>query len=154
MKLEAKVTKNIKVKLITIALQQALDAYAEKLDPILDAQFTDPKWGWTDRQTRRRNGQVVGSPRDIVDTGELLASKQGPKTGKPPASSTRDVAGNAINTDGTSDMRRYWVWDSPYASAVKNGTSSTMPRDWIKAALAELPFKEYVLWELSRRPKQ
>ena len=37
--------------------------------------LTSEEWGWP-RQTRRQNGSVVGSPRDIIDTGELRDSYQ------------------------------------------------------------------------------
>jgi len=37
-------------------------------------QIRDPKWQWP-RETRRQNGMIVGSPRDIVDTEELKNSQ-------------------------------------------------------------------------------
>jgi hypothetical protein len=37
-------------------------------------QIRDPKWQWP-RETRRQNGMIVGSPRDIVDTKELKNSQ-------------------------------------------------------------------------------
>jgi hypothetical protein len=55
-------------------LQQAMDW----ADSDFDAQMTMAQWNWKgpDGRTRRRNGQVVSEPRNIVDTGELMASKQ------------------------------------------------------------------------------
>ena len=122
----------VTIKLDNAALgklaNKALDAYAKELDPILDRQFTDEKWNWP-RTTRRRNGTIAQTTRDIIDTGALRDSKIGPTKGH----------GNAYV--GT----RRWVWDSPYAEAVKNGTGSGhLPRDWVKAALNELPFEAYI----------
>ena len=57
--------------------------------------------------TRRRSGQVATSPRNIIDSGELLNSKVGPTKGR----------GNAYV--GV----RKWVWNSPYASLVKTASS-------------------------------
>ena len=47
-------------------------------DSDFDQQITDVQWDWKGEEgkTRRRNGQVVDEPRDIVDTGALLRSKQ------------------------------------------------------------------------------
>ena len=109
--------------------QEALDAYAKELDEILDRQFTDEKWEWTGRITRRRNGQDVGSPRDIIDTGRLLNSKTGPTKGGL----------------GANYAMRRWVWDAPYAQAVLYGTGSGhLPRNWVKASLDELPMRAYI----------
>ena len=36
-------------------------------------EITSPKWDYP-RETKRKNGQVVSTPRDIVDTGELRNS--------------------------------------------------------------------------------
>ena len=113
---------------------KALDAYAKALDPVLDQQFKDVKWEWwTNAPTRRRNGQLAGNPRNIIDTGELLNSKIGPTKGQ----------GNAYI--GT----RRWVWNSPYAVYVRDGYMTSLGnvvsgRDWIKAAMTELPFEAYV----------
>jgi hypothetical protein len=40
----------------------------------INFQIEDTKWNWP-RETVRKNGGVVGSPRDIVDTGELKNSQ-------------------------------------------------------------------------------
>ena len=130
--MNSKVTIKIDNSALKKQANTALDAYAKALDPVLDKQFTESQWAWP-RVTSRRNGEVVGSPRTIVDSGELLNSKIGPTKGQ----------GNAYV--GT----RRWVWDSPYASLVKNGfvtsTGASVPaRDWIKAAMKELPFSAYV----------
>ena len=56
------------------ALRESFVATAEAFDQELDDAFLDERWPWP-RRTRRRNRTTVGSPRDIVDTGALLRSK-------------------------------------------------------------------------------
>jgi hypothetical protein len=45
-------------------------------DNDFDQQMASEEWRWNQNQTRRKNGQLVGSPRDIIDTGDLLQSKE------------------------------------------------------------------------------
>ena len=125
-----KVNVDINMAVINRKAQKALDDYANALDPILDQQFRDEKWKWwTNTPTRRRNGTPAGNPRDIIDTGTLLNSKQGP-TKKAP-------------------NKRLWVWNTPYAKYVKDGFMTTrgniIPgRDWAKEAMRELPFAGFI----------
>ena len=51
-------------------------------DQDFDQQMASEKWEWNGNQTRRKNGEIVGSPRDIVDTGDLLQSKQRRQIGR------------------------------------------------------------------------
>ena len=131
-----KVRIQIDTRVITKELSKAMKSYSKELDQNLDRQFSDSKWQWPGL-TRRRSGQLAGSPRDIIDTGELLDSKQGPTP----------VYGGRIG--------RRWTWNTPYASMVKNGfvssTGAIYPaRDWIMAALRELPFRQGINRRLRR----
>jgi hypothetical protein len=45
-------------------------------DNDFDQQMASEKWRWNNNQTRRKNGQIAGNPRDIIDTGDLLQSKE------------------------------------------------------------------------------
>lgn len=50
------------------------DAFVDTVEALheeIKGQITDEKWEW-DRVTVRSSGEVVGTPRDRVDTGELL----------------------------------------------------------------------------------
>lgn len=60
-------------------------------------QISSPQWGWP-RTTPRRNGETAGTTRDIVDTGELLASQSEPLS--------MGVGAYALR------------WDADYAAAV------------------------------------
>lgn len=62
---------------LNAAIQQALTRTIDAVAQTADQAMTDERWQW-DGYTVRRNGQVVGSPRDIVDTGELYRSRTMP----------------------------------------------------------------------------
>ena len=47
----------------------------EELGYAMDDAMNDERWSWP-RLTYRQNGDVAGSPRDIVDTGELRDSRE------------------------------------------------------------------------------
>lgn len=57
--------------------QLAIESFDEMVGEFaqeINFQVEDSKWNWP-RETVRKNGTVVGSPRDIVDTGELKNSQ-------------------------------------------------------------------------------
>ena len=57
--------------------QLAIESFDEMVGEFaqeINFQIEDPKWDWP-RETTRKNGSVVGSPRNIVDTGELKNSQ-------------------------------------------------------------------------------
>ena len=93
-----------------------------ELVPELDRQFTEEiqtvKWEWP-RQTERENGTTVNTPRDIVDTGDLMRSQQNQKI---------------------DNFTWRWVWDVEYSSVVHNGAAlkgggNYPARPWTKTAL-------------------
>lgn len=62
--------------------QRTFERAMDWADKDFDQQMISEKWQWNANQTRRKNGEIVGSPRDIVDTGDLLQSKQRRQIGK------------------------------------------------------------------------
>lgn len=57
--------------------QLAVEAFDEMVGEFaqeINFQIEDTKWDWP-RETVRKNGSVVGSPRDIVDKGDLKNSQ-------------------------------------------------------------------------------
>lgn len=105
-------------------LAQAFETWATEdiNNAYWDDQFKDMgRWDYG-RETRRRNGEVVDSPRDIYDTGALYDSGRDSFKVTPSA--------NVIRAD--------WAWDaaSPggyhYARDVHEGegTSAGWPRRW------------------------
>jgi hypothetical protein len=55
-------------------IQQGFIDINKGLHENIKGSITDKKWKW-DRVTYRRNGEVADSPRNIVDTSELLDSQ-------------------------------------------------------------------------------
>ena len=54
--------------------EKAFQAMADELSDAFQEAFDAPVYDW-DRITLRSNGELVGTPRDIVDTGELRNSQ-------------------------------------------------------------------------------
>lgn len=89
-------------------------------DAYWDDQFKSNKWPY-DNETRRRNGEVVTSPRDIYDLGALYDS------GRESFSITQ----------GNRDVTASWNWDAQnssgraYAWYVHEGLGTNIaPRPW------------------------
>ena len=61
---------NLGKDLATEAFGEVVGEFAQEIN----FQVEDSKWNWP-RETVRKNGGVVGSPRNIVDTGELKNSQ-------------------------------------------------------------------------------
>lgn len=104
-----------------------LRQYDAVIFPVFKTEISTAQFPWP-RTTVRRNGQVVGSPRDIVDLGRLRASQQ------------RFTLGAA----GLSLGYRWGGPQAPYAPLVLTGyvtsRGSVVPgRDWILPALNRHP---------------
>lgn len=118
--------------------RRILEDYGDVLGPQLQNEIARPQFDWP-RRTRRSNGQVVESPRDIVDTGRFADSQQEPQI-----------------SEGEGGVSMAIAWTAPYAADIffgdeldfvgKDGTIYTFdlpPRDWIKPALDAQPFDRY-----------
>lgn len=104
-------------------------------------QLETVKWSWY-RNTKRQSGQVVGSPRDIVDTGKLRDS---------------------LNITDVNDSHVRYKYDEEYAGLVhqgfdgigKAGSPENYPaRPWVTTTVDEndllVIFTGYLAEELSR----
>lgn len=113
----------------------ALESVIDQLTAALDAAFDDDIWQW-DRETVRKNGQTVGSPRDLIDQGTLK---------------------NSLVVMQVS--ARYWrfVWESGHAATVLLGGisradgSRTPTRNWIDYVLSNVNLTELYAQEISSR---
>lgn len=90
-------------------------------DADFDQQMASEKWDWPN-ETRRKNGQVVGGRRDIIDTGALLQSKR------------REQIGNSVVE---------FIWDDEVAEGVHDGmiskSNKRLPaRPWTEPTLNEI----------------
>ena len=103
-------------------LEKAFETWAEEDldDGYFEDQFKDEKWDYPG-ETRRKNGEVVESPRDIFDLGSLYRS------GK---DSFRIM-------QGSNDITASWNWNArndsgrAYAWYVHEGLSTNLePRQW------------------------
>lgn len=105
---------------------RVLQLYRPAMAEQLRQEIQRPQFAWP-RRTRRRNGQVVGSPRDIVDTGAFLASQ----------------------VDYQPDpLKLVFTWggyDGPvtYAGIILRGKTNYPRRDWIRPALDNLPMARF-----------
>lgn len=109
-------------------LPRILNAYGQALDTQLREEISVAQFAWP-RTTRRRSGQVVSSPRDIVDTGAFLRSQ-------------------TLSREGPLTARFVWNPTSPggfqYARTIFSGyvtnNGTVVPgRDWIRPALIHQP---------------
>jgi hypothetical protein len=109
-----------------------LTAYSQRLGDQFKEEIKSPQFPWPGL-TRRKNGTVVGSPRDIVDTGAFLASQ---RRERPDSSTILFSWGN----DGVN-----------YAGKILRGTGPTYPsRDWIRLALDKQPLEQFFAVEWRR----
>lgn len=93
-------------------------------DQDFDQQIMLDQWRWkgSEGETRRKNGQVVTEPRDIVDTGELLRSKK-----------RTQVSRNVVDFE----------WTAEHAEGVHDGYTSKKgtvnpARPWTEPTLADI----------------
>jgi hypothetical protein len=93
-----------------------------ELEQKFELELTTEKWAWP-RSTQRKNGEVVSSPRDRVDTGELLRSYYRQARGP-----------NAF----------VHSWSAPHALAIHSGAQLRsggviLPTPWTESPVEELP---------------
>lgn len=102
--------------------QRAWDAANVELEQNFNYEISQPLWNWP-RETLRKSGEVVRSPRSIVDTGELLRSYSRRKQG----------VGTFVHS-----------WDAPHATITYLGwvgrSGAVVPaRPWGDRPLQALP---------------
>jgi hypothetical protein len=120
---------NADEKILKGICQRTFELSMDWADKDFDQQMVDSKWAWETNnpknptnRTRRKNGEVVTSPRDIVDTGALLQSKK------------RDPINSSITE---------FIWEDDVAELVHDGgrtkTGKLYPaRPWTEPALNEI----------------
>lgn len=117
---------------LKLRIPEILTKYGTAIDQQLKAEIQTNQFSWP-RQTKRRNGATAGSPRDIVDLGNLLRSQ---RRDRPSATQLR------------------FTWDAkgengfPYVPLVLTGYTTNkgtvVPgRNWIKPALENLPLDQF-----------
>lgn len=81
--------------------QRTFERAMDWADADFDQQMSLAQWDWkgSDGTTRRKNGEIVSEPRDIVDMGKLLQSKQR----KPSGRNVVDFEWTADHAEGVHD---------------------------------------------------
>jgi hypothetical protein len=120
----------------------------EQMGPIYaaeaDRQITAVKWFWPNQTVRRFSREVVGSPRDIVDSGQLLRSRQEPQVQK-----------NRLTILWSADYALN-VAIGKYGSYLGAGDTPVQPpqvaRNWIDATYQALPALQVFAerWKLTK----
>lgn len=112
-------------------VKDLLQQYSPQIGEQFQTEIKTSQFKWPN-QTRRKNGQLAGSPRDIVDLGNFLRSQTPGK-----------VTGNQKNGYALS-----FTWTAPYALAIYRGYydnkfQKQKARDWIHPALAKTPMSTF-----------
>jgi phage gpG-like protein len=115
------------------AIHQAFDIAAERLGDDFNNAITAEVYEWP-RETERSDRSIAGSPRDIVDTEQLLDS---------------------LSISRTSNAASY-EWTVEYAAAVHDGATlsngTELPaRPWTKIALEETDVVDVFAKQIEKR---
>ena len=122
----------LKLRVATI-----LTAYSSVLDQQLKEEIKLPQFPWPN-ETKRRNGTIAGTMRNIVDTGAFIGSQ---RRERPSATEIKFTWGGADGVD--------------YAGRILSGKGARWgkdgpPRDWIKLALDKQPLEQFFAKEWQR----
>ncbi|MGL4617854.1 MAG: hypothetical protein ACRCZS_02170 [Chroococcidiopsis sp.] len=114
-------------------LTNAYHATVEAIHDEAIRQIEEPLWRWG-RYTKRKNGTIVGSPRNIKDTGELLR-----------AQTLEYNSNDSVDLVNTAD----------HAIAValghRSGKTTVPGRNWMRAAVNNLNPEQIFLDQWERR---
>jgi hypothetical protein len=104
--------------------QRTFERAMDWADVDFDQQMNLVQWDWkgADGTTRRKNGEVASEPRDIVDMGKLLQSKQRKQSGR----NVVDFEWTADHAEGVHDGYK-----------TKSGTLNPA-RAWTEPTLADI----------------
>lgn len=117
---------------INSAIRRATDETIDALSDAYDDAMTDEVWQW-DGITHRKNGEVVGSPRNILDTEELINSK------------TIVRNGNNARIEWTADHAAI----AHDGATLRNGTELAA-RPWTKLAAERFNASEFMQKKLNK----
>lgn len=111
---------------LKLRVADIMTAYGTAMDQQLKEEIETAQYSWP-KATKRRNGSLAGTTRNIVDTGAFLRSQ---RRDRPDATTLRFTWGN----DGVS-----------YAGYILTGVpgKNYPERDWITRALTSLPLDAF-----------
>ena len=124
---------------LKLRIPTIIRAYGDVMDAQLKEEIKTVQFDWPN-ETRRRNGSVVGSPRDIVDTGNFLRSQRRDY----PDATTLRFTWNAKSDRG-------FMYAGIILTGYVTAKGRAMPkRDWIKPALDKYPLNAFFIREWRR----
>jgi hypothetical protein len=110
---------------------EILRAYDSVIFPAFKEEIKATQFSWTERPTKRRNGDTVTSPRDIVDTGDFLSSQ-------------------FRRQEAPLSLRLTYTWGGRgtgvnYAGYILTGipAKNYLGRDWIKPVFTDHPLDRF-----------
>lgn len=117
---------------LKLRVPQILTSYGKVLGDQLKEEIKTPQFGWP-RSTKRRNGQTVSSPRDIVDLGGLLRSQ---RRDRPSATQLR-FTWEPKSKDG-------FMYAGLILTGYTTSKGTLVPgRNWIRPALEKQPLDRF-----------
>jgi hypothetical protein len=120
---------------LKLRIPTIIRAYGDVMDQQLKEEIQAVQFSWP-RQTKRRNGTTVGSPRDIVDTGNFLKSQRRDY----PDATTLRFTWNARN--------KGFMYAGLILTGYTTNRGTPVPaRNWIKPALDKHPLNAFFIRE-------
>ena len=121
---------------LKLRIPTILRRYGDVLDTQLKEEIKTVQFPWP-RQTRRRNGTTVGSPRDIVDLGTFLRSQR------------RDYpSGTQLVFSWNAKSDKGFMYAGSILTGYTTSRGTVVPgRNWIKPALDKHPLDAFFIRE-------
>lgn len=117
---------------LKLRVPQIMTSYGKVLGDQLKEEIKTPQFSWP-RPTKRRNGQTVSSPRDIVDLGGLLRSQ---RRDRPSATQLR-FTWEPKSKDG-------FMYAGLILTGYTTSKGTLVPgRNWIRPALEKQPLDRF-----------
>lgn len=131
---------DLKLGSINAAVERAFSRFAEEYGEYLNSFLTEPVRPYP-RETVRENGEVVGSPRDVVDTGELVESFEAEVV-----TAGGGFFGRLFGRGASAAIE--FKWNAAHAEFVymgwnAEGNKPVPPYPWVAIAEAQQPPQEF-----------
>lgn len=124
---------------LKLRIPTIIRAYGDVMDSQLKEEIKTVQFSWPN-ETKRRNGTIAGTTRDIVDTGNFLRSQ---RRDYPDATTLR------FTWDAKSD--RGFMYAGIILTGYTTKTGKAMPpRNWIKPVLDKYPLNAFFIAEWRR----
>ncbi len=109
-------------KAILRKAKPALEKEVKNLSERFSETIRSPIFAWNRETKRKFTGEIVTSPRDIVDSEEFVKS---------------------LKVVWVSEFEANMIWDKPYSKTIFYGTSKKPPRDFITPTINSNPYSYF-----------